>query len=167
MFDDTFFDDWLNSQSQRVMHKVAEGQGIQPEEMMILMLKAQTNHFAHLDQDLRNEMIELRHDMDRRFEQVDKRFEQVDKRFEEMRADMDKRFEQVDKRFEQVDKRFEQVDKRFEEMRRDSDKRFEQTQEELKKIYQAINGQTWKMIGAIGLIIILGRLAGGLHWLTP
>ncbi len=141
MFDDKFFDEWLNNQSQRVMQKVADGQGIQPEEMMILMLKAQTNHFAHLDQDLRNEMIELRHDMDRRFEQVDKRFE-------EMRADMDKRFEQVDKRFEQVDKRFEQ------------------TQEELKKIYQAINAQTWKMIGAIGLIIVLGRLAGGLPWLA-
>ncbi len=138
MFDDKFFDQWLDNQSQRVMQKVADGHGIQPEEMMILMLKAQTNHFAHLDQDLRNEMIELRQDMDKRFEQVEKRFEE-----------MDKRFEQVDKRFEQVDMRFEQ------------------TQEELKKIYQAINAQTWKMIGAIGLIVILGRLAGGLHWPVP
>jgi chaperonin cofactor prefoldin len=69
----------------------------------------------------------------------------VDKRFEQMRTDMDKRFEQVDKRFEQVDKRFEQ------------------THEELKKLYQAINSQTWKMIGAIGLIVVLARLAGGLH----
>ena len=149
MFDDKFFEQWLDAQSQRVMQKVADGGGIASEEMMILMLKAQTNHFAHLDSDLRNEMILLRRDMD-------KRFEQVDKRFEEMRADMDRRFEQVDKRFEQVDKRFEQVDKRFEQM-----------QEELKKMYQAINTQTWKMIGAIGLIVILARLAGAVHWLTP
>jgi len=135
MFDDKFFEQWLETQSQRIMQKVADGAGVNPEEMMILMLKAQTNHFAHLDQDLRGEMIQLRRDMD--------------KRFEEMRCDMDKRFEQVDKRFEQMDKRFEQVDKRFEQM-----------QEEIKKMYQVINTQTWKMIGAIGLIVVLARLAG-------
>ena len=135
MFDDKFFDQWLESQSQRVMQKVADGQGITSEEMMILMLRAQTNHFEHLDQNLRNEMIELRKDMD--------------------------------KRFEQVDKRFEQMDKRFEEMRKDSDKRFDQVHEELKKMYQAINTQTWKMIGAIGLIVILARLAGGIHLVSP
>ena len=72
MFDDKFFDDWLDSQAQKVMEKVASGEGIAPEQMMILMLKAQTNHFAHLDVDLRNEMILLREDMDKRFEKVDK-----------------------------------------------------------------------------------------------
>ena len=128
MFDDKFFEDWLDSQAQKVMEKVANGEGIAPEQMMILMLKAQTNHFAHLDVDLRNEMVLLREDMDRRFEQakletakqfeqVDKRLEQVDKRLEQF----DKRLDQFDKRFEQVDKHFEQVDKRFEQ----ADKRFE------------------------------------------
>jgi DNA anti-recombination protein RmuC len=123
MFDDKFFDDWLDGQAQKVMEKVASGEGIAPEQMMILMLKAQTNHFAHLDVDLRSdmqnldsrlssemqkmnerlsgEMRELREDMDKRFEQVDKRFEQVDKRFEQMHTETAKRFEQVDKRFEQ------------------------------------------------------------------
>jgi hypothetical protein len=88
------------------MEKVASGEGIAPEQMMILMLKAQTNHFAHLDVDLRNEMKMLREDMDKRFEQVDKRFEQ-------MHTETTKRFEQVDKRFEQVDKRFEQLTSRI------------------------------------------------------
>ena len=118
MFDDKFFDDWLDSQAQKVMEKVASGEGIAPEQMMILMLKAQTNHFAHLDVDLRNEMVLLREDMDKRFEQmqvesakrfeqVDKRFEQVDKRFEQMQIETAKRFEQVDKRFEQLTSRID------------------------------------------------------------
>ena len=88
MFDDKFFDDWLNSQAQKVMEQVAGGQNITSDQMMILMLKAQTNHFAHLDVDLRTEMRALHEDMDRRFEQMQietvKRFEQVDKRFEQM-----------------------------------------------------------------------------------
>ncbi len=82
MFDDKFFDDWLDTQAQKVMEKVASGEGIAPEQMMILMLKAQTNHFAHLDVDLRNEMVLLREDMDKRFEQVDKRFEQLTSRID-------------------------------------------------------------------------------------
>ena len=89
MFDDKFFDDWLDSQAQKVMEKVASGEGIAPEQMMILMLKAQTNHFTHLDVDLRNEMVLLREDMNKRFEQVDKRFEQVDKRFEQLTSRID------------------------------------------------------------------------------
>ena len=100
MFDDKFFEDWLENQAQKVMEKVANGEGIAPEQMMILMLKAQTNHFAHLDVDLRNEMVLLREDMDKRFEQA--------------KLESARQFEQVNKRFEQVDKRFEQVDKRFE-----------------------------------------------------
>ncbi len=89
MFDDKFFDDWLDTQAQKVMSLVADGGSISPDQMMILMLKAQTNHFAHLDVDLRNEMQLLREDMDKRFEQVDKRLEQVDKRFEQLTSRID------------------------------------------------------------------------------
>ena len=99
MFDDKFFDDWLDTQAQKVMEQVASGKSISSDQMMILMLKAQTNHFAHLDIDLRSEMRALREDMDKRFEQ--------------MQIETAKRFEQVDKRFEQVDKRFDQLTARM------------------------------------------------------
>ncbi len=111
MFDDKFFDNWLDTQAQKVMEQVASGQSISSDQMMILMLKAQTNHFAHLDIDLRSEMHALREDMDKRFElmQVEtvKRFEQVDKRFEQMQIETVKRFEQVDKRFDQLTSRMD------------------------------------------------------------
>ena len=119
MFDDKLFDDWLDGQAQKVMEKVASGEGIAPEQMMILMLKAQTNHFAHLDVDLRSDMQNLD---SRLSSEMQKMNERLSGEMRELREDMDKRFEQVDKRFEQVDKRFEQVDKRFEQV----DKRFEQ-----------------------------------------
>lgn len=126
MFDDKLFDSWLDDQSQSIFTRLAAGESLRPEEMIILVLKAQTNHFAHLDQDLRQEMILLRQDMDKRFDEnrkeMDRRFEQVNQRFAENRKDMEQRFELVDKRFEQVDKRFEQVDRRFDEMMRRMDR---------------------------------------------
>jgi uncharacterized coiled-coil DUF342 family protein len=115
MFQDDIFDEWLDSESKSVLKKFKTNEPLTAEDKMILTLKAQTNHFAHLD-------VELRKDI----------------------KDLDSK---TDKRFEQVDKRFEQVDKRFEEMNN-----------EIKKIYQAINNQTWKMLGGVGLIVILGKI---------
>ncbi len=127
MFDDKFFDDWLDSQAQKVMEQVANGEGIAPEQMMILMLKAQTNHFAHLDVELRADVQNL--DI-RLSSQMDKMNERLSAEMRELREDMDKRFEQAKletaKQFEQVDKRFEQADKRFEQMQAETTKRFEQ-----------------------------------------
>lgn len=89
MFDNTLFENWLDEQANRAMQKVTQGEALSSNEMMILVLKAQTNHIAHLEKDLRGEMVALRQDMDRRFEQVDKRFEQMDKRFDALTARMD------------------------------------------------------------------------------
>nr|VFJ57244.1 MAG: hypothetical protein BECKFM1743A_GA0114220_101861 [Candidatus Kentron sp. FM]VFJ66714.1 MAG: hypothetical protein BECKFM1743C_GA0114222_104344 [Candidatus Kentron sp. FM]VFK12721.1 MAG: hypothetical protein BECKFM1743B_GA0114221_102527 [Candidatus Kentron sp. FM] len=84
MFDNDIFEKWLDTQSQEIVEKMGRGEQLRTEEMMVLVLKAQSNHFYHLDQDLRNEMKTLREDMNRRFESVDKRFESVDKRFEQL-----------------------------------------------------------------------------------
>ena len=113
MFDDSVFEEWLDQKAVEVFGKLGTNQSVKPEEMIVLVLKAQANHFMHLDSDLRGEMKALREDMNRRFEAVDRRFEVMDKRFEEIREDINRRFEAVDKRFEAVDKRFEAVDKRF------------------------------------------------------
>jgi hypothetical protein len=99
MFDDDLFEDWLDKKTKAIFLKLGE-EAISSDEMILLVLKAQTNHFEHLDKDLRTEMaalnkdlreemILLRKDMDKRFEQVDKRFEQVDKRFEVLTSRID------------------------------------------------------------------------------
>ncbi len=90
MFEDNIFEQWLDSKTKEIVIKMGDGKALSSDEMIILVLKAQTNHFIHLDQDLRTEMIELRKDMDKRFEQVDKRFEQVDKRFDVITTRMDR-----------------------------------------------------------------------------
>ena len=104
-FENKILEAWLDDQTQLVMKKVTSGEGLESADMMVLVLKIQTNHVAHMEQDLRQEMVDLRQEMNRRLDQVDKHLEQVDKRLE-----------QVDKNFEQVDKRFEQVDKNMNAM---------------------------------------------------
>ena len=84
MFDDNMFEEWLNRTAVEVFDKVGREERINSEEMMILVLKAQANHFMHLDTDLRTEMKTLREDMNALREDMNKRFEAVDRRFNSM-----------------------------------------------------------------------------------
>ncbi len=77
MFEDNIFEQWLDTKTKEIVIKMGDGKALSSDEMIVLVLKAQTNHFVHLDQDLRTEMIDLRKDMDKRFEQVDKRFDAI------------------------------------------------------------------------------------------
>ena len=94
------------------MKKVTSGEGLEPTDMMVLVLKIQTNHVAHMEQDLRQEMVDLRQEMKDSREDMNRRLDQVDKHLEQV----DKHLEQVDKRLDQVDARFEQVDKNMNAM---------------------------------------------------
>ena len=77
MFDNNSFEKWLDSEAAKAMEKITSQQTVNQQEMMVLVLKAQTNHIAHMEQDLHQEMVILRKDMDKRFEQVDKRLDQM------------------------------------------------------------------------------------------
>nr|VFK18026.1 MAG: hypothetical protein BECKLFY1418C_GA0070996_10384 [Candidatus Kentron sp. LFY] len=129
MLENDIFNEWLNAEADRVLTKLKGNELLTQDDKLIIVLEGQMNHFQHLDVELRQEMVTLRTDMDRRFEQVYKRFEQVYKRFE-----------QFDKRFEQFDKRFEVIT------------------DEIEQLYRTVNAQTWKMIGAVGVIVLLARL---------
>nr|VFK01403.1 MAG: hypothetical protein BECKLFY1418A_GA0070994_11454 [Candidatus Kentron sp. LFY] len=90
MFENDTFEKWLDSQSQEIVEKLGRGEQLRTEEMMVLVLEAQSNHFYHLDRDLRNEMKTLREDMNTLREDMNKRFESVDKRFEDVMRRLDR-----------------------------------------------------------------------------
>ncbi len=72
VFGNEFFDKWLDQKSDEILAKV-EKEKISNEDMLILSLKAQVNHFHHMDIEFRGE-----------FQSISKKFEQVDKRFERL-----------------------------------------------------------------------------------
>lgn len=72
VFGNEFFDQWLNQKSNEILAKVEKEQ-ISNEDMLILSLKAQVNHFHHMDIEFREE-----------FQKLDKRFEYIEKRFDRL-----------------------------------------------------------------------------------
>lgn len=58
VFDNQVFDSWLTAKSQEILSKV-DREKISTEEMLVLILKAQTNHFHHMDQEFRAEFQKI------------------------------------------------------------------------------------------------------------
>ena len=90
MFDDSMFEKWLDNKTNNIVEKMGKGEKIESEEMMVLVLKAQSNHFHHLDKELREDTKDLREDIKNLREDMDKRFEQVDKKFDAVIFRMDR-----------------------------------------------------------------------------
>ena len=72
MSENKLFDHWLQQKSEEILSKI-DKEKISTEDKLILTLKAQTNHFHHMD-------IEFRDD----FKKIDSRFNDVDKKFERL-----------------------------------------------------------------------------------
>lgn len=133
MFQDDIFDDWLDSESKSVLNKFKTNEPLTIEDKMILTLKAQTNHFHHLDQDIRQDISNL-----------DNKTMKAITRLEE---NNNKRFEQLNIEIKNINIEIKNINI------------------EIKNIYKAINNQTWKMLGAIGLIVVLSKLAESLPFI--
>ena len=92
MFNNDIFEDWLDTKAKEIVSDMGSGKSLSTEEMMVLVLKAQSNHFEHLDIELKNDMKQLREDMTSDMKQLR---EDMTQEIISVRTDMDKRFEQV------------------------------------------------------------------------
>ena len=138
MFNDNSFENWLDKQAEVARKKITSQQTLESSDILVLVLKAQTNHIHHLSESLHEEIVTLSKDMDRRFERVDKHLEQVDRRLDQT----DKHLEQVDKRLEQVDKHLERLDKRIDQVEKridQVDKRIEQVERRIDQVDKRID----------------------------
>lgn len=98
VFNNEIFDSWLDKKSDEILSKV-DRETITTEEMIVLVLKAQTNHFHHMDVDMREQ-----------FKEVNNRIGSVENRIDLLESKFEKRFEKIDQRFEKMDQK---IDNRF------------------------------------------------------
>ena len=65
VFENQLFDHWLNQKSQEILSKM-DKEKVTTEDMLVLTLKALTNHFHHMDVEFRDE-----------FKKIDKKFDRL------------------------------------------------------------------------------------------
>lgn len=72
VFENQLFDHWLNQKSQDILAKM-DKEKVTTEDMLILSLKAQTNHFNHMDVEFREEFKSIKEN----FKEVDKKCDRL------------------------------------------------------------------------------------------
>jgi len=90
MLQNQVFQNWLNNKTNHILSK-ADREIISTEEMIILTLQAQSDHFKFMEKEFRDE-----------FKKIDRRFEAVDKKFDQFDQKIDYRFKQVDEKFKNL-----------------------------------------------------------------
>ena len=131
MFDDNMFEKWLNEKAGEVFDKVGREEAIRPDEMIILVLKAQVNHFTHLDTDLRKDMRDLREDMSAEIKDLREEMKDLREDVNELRRETnDLRKEMNELRRDTNELRQESISLRrdMNTLREDMEKRFNRTQ---------------------------------------
>nr|VFK40102.1 MAG: hypothetical protein BECKTC1821E_GA0114239_100674 [Candidatus Kentron sp. TC] len=155
MLENDIFEQWLSDEAGRVLARLKNNEPLSQDDKLIIVLKGQMNHFHHLDVELRQETLALRQD-------TGQRFEIITSEINTLRQDMDRRFEVITSEInalrQDMDRRFEVIASGINTLRQDMDRRFETVTDEVKQLYRTINAQTWKMISAVGLIMLLGRV---------
>ena len=105
VFDNEIFDSWLTKKSDEILSKV-DREKITTEEMLILILKAQTNHFHHVDIEFRDEFKKIDERFETKFKRIEERleteFKRIDVRFDKVNSELRAEFEKIDDRFEKI-----------------------------------------------------------------
>lgn len=87
VFNNQIFDGWLNKKAEEILSKVNR-ETITTEEMIVLILKAQTNHFYHMDQETKEDMTSLRLDVSALKMHMKEEFNQVKNEFASVKSDI-------------------------------------------------------------------------------
>ena len=59
MFDNRSFEKWLQAKADAAFAKVGTQETLSQSEILILVLKAQTNHIHHMGEHMQNDMVSL------------------------------------------------------------------------------------------------------------
>ena len=133
VFNNQPFDSWLNKKSDDILSKV-DREMITTEEMIILVLKAQTNHFYHTDIDLK------------------KGLSGVDHKIESTSANLEEKIKNLDQLDYKTEKRFERVENQIDSLKSD----FKRLDIKIDNRFMWMIGITIAMSGGIYLKLFLG-----------
>jgi hypothetical protein len=124
VFNNQPFDSWLNKKSDDILSKV-DREMITTEEMIILVLKAQTNHFYHTDIDLKKGLSDLDHKIESSIANLDHKIESSRIQLEEKINNLDRKLESSVARLDQkIETSIAHLDEKIVYLDRKIDNRF-------------------------------------------
>jgi len=147
--EDRLFTEWLDNAYEKAIEKFKNDEEITNEDKLIFTLKYQSNHFQHLDIELREEIQKTNDKIDNLEKELRKEFkdeiQKTNDKIDNLEKELRKEFkDEIQKTNDKIDNLEKEINQKFE------------------KLYITINNQTWRMLGGIGLILIFIKIADNL-----
>lgn len=100
VFNNQPFDTWLNKKSEEILSKV-DRERITTEEMIILVLKAQTNHFYHADIDLKKGLGEVDRKIESTSSHLNEKIKSIDHKIETTTSNLEDKIDRISSHLEE------------------------------------------------------------------
>jgi gas vesicle protein len=156
------FEQWLDAEARRVGQKLANNENLTPDDKLTIVLKGLTNHVAHLNVDLRGEIAAVSTKLS---EETTSLREQISSVRTELKVEISSVRTELKTEISSVRT---ELKTEISELRTDVNRRFEKLEADVKDvrkevidIHKALNGQVWKIVGALSL---LGTAAGAVSY---
>ncbi|MDD4973614.1 MAG: hypothetical protein PHY93_04650 [Bacteriovorax sp.] len=160
MFNNQPFDSWLNKKSDDILSKV-DREMITTEEMIILVLKAQTNHFYHTDIDLKKGLSDVDHKIESTSANLEEKIKNIDRKLDISIAHIDHKLDTSIAHFEEkfifLDKKIDQLDYKTEKRFERVENQIDSLKSDLKRLDIKIDNRFMWMIG------ITIAMSGGIY----
>ena len=153
------FESWLDEEMKRVMKNIKKNEPLTQYDKLAILIKGLSNHITHLDIEIKEGIKLAREESESRFNLVKEEISNLRKDTKEeinnLRKDTKEEFNNLRQDF---NNQRNDTKEELKYLRIDMDNRFAKVTDEMKKLYTTVNTQTWRMIGTVGLIVILGKL---------
>jgi DNA anti-recombination protein RmuC len=159
MFENNIFDEYLEEETKRVLGKLKGNKVLTQDDKLIMILKSQTNHFHHLDVELREDIKELREDTDKNNKEIREDIKEVrrdmDKNNKELRQDMENENQKLREDMNNGNKKLrEDMNKNNKELRQEFREDIKVLREDMDKGFKMMMLRTDRfMIWSLGLTI--------------
>jgi chromosome segregation ATPase len=148
MIETNIFEQWLDAEAGRVGQKLANNEHLSPDDKLTIVLKGLTNHVAHLDVDLRGEIAAVSTKLSEESASLRGDIASVRSELREESASLRKEISSVRT----------ELKTEINDLRND----VKDLRKEVIDIHKTLNGQVWKIVGALSL---LGTAAGAVSYL--
>ena len=151
MIETNIFEQWLDAEAGRVGQKLANNEQLSPDDKLTIVLKGLTNHVAHLDVDLRGEIAAVSTKLS---EESASLREQIALVRTELKTEISSVRTELKTEISSVRT---ELKTEINDLRND----VKDLRKEVIDIHKTLNGQVWKIVGALSL---LGTAAGAVSY---
>jgi len=155
---DNILVEMISPKIKDIEEKFSRGDGLNDDDVQLLLLKSQFNHINHLDDKLNEvtaSVVNLEHKFEKLEQQVNFDIARLEEKIDMNKVELEEKFHTLEEKFHTLEQKFETLEQKFETFKEEMRGMFEKSQKEM---LQTINNTMKWYIGGAGVILVVLKM---------